>query len=163
MKVYHGTTDKIEQPLVAIGRPELDFGQGFYLTDKRKQAVEWARRMADRRLSSPIVNVYELDIEKVYSSFRCLKFEKYDMAWLDFIAGNRQGKKLWKGYDFVEVGIANDRVVDTVEGYIAGLISAEEALKRLMYFMPNNQICLLNQQMTDDYLHFVKAINIKEE
>jgi hypothetical protein len=57
MKVYHGTTDKIEQPLVAIGRPELDFGQGFYLTDKRKQAVEWARRMADRRLSSPIVNV----------------------------------------------------------------------------------------------------------
>ena len=30
MKVYHGGTQRIERPLVHLGRAGLDFGQGFY-------------------------------------------------------------------------------------------------------------------------------------
>ncbi|MBQ2193039.1 MAG: DUF3990 domain-containing protein, partial [Prevotella sp.] len=30
MVVYHGTTQKVDHPICKVGRPNLDFGQGFY-------------------------------------------------------------------------------------------------------------------------------------
>ena len=35
--VYHGATEIIEAPLNHVGRPRLDFGQGFYVTDLKNQ------------------------------------------------------------------------------------------------------------------------------
>ena len=32
MKVYHGSTQAVEYPLVGVGRENLDFGKGFYVT-----------------------------------------------------------------------------------------------------------------------------------
>ena len=46
MRVYHGGTEKIEFPDVSKGRPGLDFGQGFYVTDIQDQAESWADRMS---------------------------------------------------------------------------------------------------------------------
>ena len=57
-------------------------------------------------------------------------------------------------YDYIEGGIANDRVIDTVNLYISGLMSSDVALKRLAMHRPNNQICLLNQSLTDKYLEY---------
>ncbi len=31
IRVYHGSNEAIEKPLVNIGRPYLDFGTGFYI------------------------------------------------------------------------------------------------------------------------------------
>ena len=160
MKVYHGGTAIIKEPLAGIGRPGLDFGQGFYVTVHKKQACDWANRMADRRQLTPILNEYQLDRDIAMTGYKYLIFESYDKAWLDFIAGNRKGKQLWKGYDWIEGGVADDRVVDTVESYIAGLMSTEEALKRLTFLAPNNQICLLNQHLIDNCLKFVKYTEI---
>lgn len=42
MIVYHGGTQRIEHPLVHLGRAGLDFGLGFYLTDICQQAEDWA-------------------------------------------------------------------------------------------------------------------------
>ena len=69
----------------------------------------------------------------------------------------------WKDYDIIEGGIANDRVFNTIELYDAGLITKEEALTRLKYEKPNNQICIITQQIVDDYLHFVEAIDLRKE
>ena len=41
-KVYHGSIQQIEYPLVNVGRDNLDFGKGFYVTDIRNQAKTWA-------------------------------------------------------------------------------------------------------------------------
>ena len=30
--VYHGAADTVKNPLASYGRPDLDFGQGFYVT-----------------------------------------------------------------------------------------------------------------------------------
>ena len=43
--VYHGATEIIEAPLNHVGRPRLDFGQGFYVTDLKDQAIKWAKTM----------------------------------------------------------------------------------------------------------------------
>ena len=32
MEVFHGTTLIVDTPLVGVGRKNLDFGEGFYLT-----------------------------------------------------------------------------------------------------------------------------------
>lgn len=87
-----------------------------------------------------------------------LAFEHYDKAWLDFIAESRKEMRPWQDYDLIEGGVANDRVVDTVEAYIAGLISVELALSQLSYHKPNNQFCLLSQELTNRCLKFQRFI-----
>lgn len=74
--------------------------------------------------------------------------------WLDFIVGNRQGKNSAKDYDYVEGGIANDRVIDTVNLYITGFYDTESALQQLAFHKPNNQICILNQELLNKYLEY---------
>ena len=39
MKVYHGSTIIVREPLANVGRRNLDFGEGFYVTDLREQAI----------------------------------------------------------------------------------------------------------------------------
>lgn len=65
IKVYHGSTVSIEHPDCSAGRENLDFGKGFYLTDIREQAETWARRVAERSDTSPMLNVYILDRDTI--------------------------------------------------------------------------------------------------
>ena len=155
--VYHGSALEVSKPLVALGRPNLDFGQGFYVTDLREQAERWATRIATRRMAKPVLSFYEFDLDTA-KQYRYLKFDFYDKAWLDFIVANRKGKMEWKDYDVIEGGVANDNVIDTVEDYMRGRMSAEAALVELSKHRPNNQFCILNQEIIDLHLHFVESI-----
>lgn len=155
--VYHGSALEVSKPLVALGRPNLDFGQGFYVTDLREQAERWATRIATRRMAKPVLSFYEFDLETA-KQYRYLKFDFYDKAWLDFIVANRKGKMEWKDYDVIEGGVANDNVIDTVEDYMRGRMSAEATLVELSKHRPNNQFCILNQEIIDLHLHFVESI-----
>ena len=155
--VFHGSIIEVSKPLVALGRHNLDFGQGFYVTDLREQAERWATRIATRRMAKPVLSFYEFDLDAA-KQYRYLKFSFYDKAWLDFIVANRKGKMLWKDYDVVEGGVANDNVIDTVEDYMRGRMSAEAALVELSKHRPNNQFCILNQEIIDLHLHFVESI-----
>ena len=66
-------------------------------------------------------------------------------------------------YDVVEGGIANDNVIDTVEDYENGIITAEQALGQLRYKEVNHQICILNQEIVDKYLSFTSFEILKKE
>jgi len=158
IEVYHGGTEPIEHPLVSVGRPGLDFGQGFYVTAMREQAELWADRMALRRKADKILSVYTLDMGALRKKYSYLFFPKYDSDWLNFIANSRTGKRPWANYDCIEGGIANDRVIDMVEAYIAGTATAEFALSELSKHQPNHQICILNQQAIDECLHFKESL-----
>lgn len=154
LTVYHGSTQSVESPVCAFGRTRLDFGQGFYLTDIKEQAARWAKALADKRGMQPVLNIYTLDRERILSEGRCKIFTSYNDEWLDFIVANRRGENIAAQYDYIEGGIANDRVIDTVNLYIQGLIDSGTALQQLAFYKPNNQICLLNQSLTDKYLLF---------
>lgn len=157
MIVYHGSISEVRTPLVSLGRKNLDFGQGFYVTDHKKQAISWANRMSRRKLAPAILNIYDLDFESAKLKFRYLRFEAYNKSWLDFIVASRMGRKPWKFYDIVEGGVANDNVIDTVEDYIRGRMSAEAALAELSKHQPNNQICLLSQEAINTHLVFLES------
>ena len=152
--VYHGGTEKVEFPICKFGRRNLDFGQGFYVTDLRKQAVDWASQMADRRNLPPIINRYRLNRDAILAEARCKVFMAYDKEWLEFIVASRRGQNVADNYDYIEGGVANDRVIDTVNLYMAGLMDLDTALARLSEHRPNNQMCLLSQEISDKYLIF---------
>lgn len=99
LTVYHGSTVQVTAPIAKAGRENLDFGQGFYITDIREQAERWASRIVQ----------------------------------------------------------ANDRVIDTVEAYMNGMMTVEMALGQLSQHQPNNQFCLLSQALIDECLHFVSV------
>lgn len=160
MEVFHGSTIVIKQPLVAAGRKRLDFGQGFYVTDIRQQAESWAERMQRIREEVGVVNVYELDYEKIKERYRYYKFDYYDNAWLQFIIANRMGQKDVEKYDVIEGGVANDRVIDTVEAYMANMMTLETALRELSRHKPNNQLCITNQKIVDTCMVYIESYNI---
>lgn len=154
MRLYHASTVVIEKPDVLHSRDKLDFGRGFYLTSIREQAVRYAERFT-RRGKEAFVNEYELD--EVTPEFKVKSFPNYDEEWLDYVALCRKGQKAEPTYDVVSGGVANDKVFNTVDLYFAGIITKDEALGRLKYEKPNHQICILNGQMLDRHLHFIKA------
>lgn len=154
MIVYHGGTDKVEHPKVEVGRENLDFGKGFYITDIKQQAEEWAKRISDRRRLPWVINAYSLNIDSVLSNFRCKIFRDYNGEWLDFIVESRLGNKPWLKYDYIESGVANDRVIDTINLYMADLMTRDVAIGRLAEHRPNNQMCILNQEIIDKYLEY---------
>lgn len=150
--VYHGGTEQIVAPICKFGRPNLDFGQGFYVTDIRLQAENWATNVSRIRKKPAMLNKYIMDREAILKEARCKVFEAYDEEWLTFIVGNRTGENLAESYDYVEGGVANDRVIDTVNLYIAGLLDLGMALGELSKHQPNNQMCILNQELLNKYL-----------
>ena len=150
--LYHGSNAIVEQPLVDIGRKDLDFGPGFYLTPLFEQASKWAVRIKTiRRAGQDIVNIYEFTQPQ---NSKIKRFDAYNKEWLDFIVDSRTGKQPWKDYDIIEGGVADDRVIDAVEAYINGYAVVEHTLRQLVYHKPNYQICILSQEVVDKCLQF---------
>ena len=156
---------KIEYPEISKGRTKVDFGQGFYLTDIKSQAEKWSKVIAIRKGPAfrPIVNMFELN-EDLFnqSDFRIKRFEEYNIEWLQYVVDCRREGNLQKQYDLVEGGVANDNVIDTVEDFENGRITAEQALGQLVYKQVNHQICIRNQQIIDKYLQFVSSYQIQK-
>ena len=162
--LYHGSYIEVTSPRANVGRRNLDFGRGFYVTTLKEQAEKWAIIIGGRHNDEDwgIVNEYEFD-EDTLTQYKVLRFPTYDIQWLDFVVANRQGKEATQGYDAVEGGVANDQVIDTVEDYEMGRITAEQALDQLRFKKPNHQLCIRNQEILDKHLHYRRSYIIKDE
>lgn len=161
--LYHGGTVEVREPLTNVGRADLDFGPGFYLTNDHSQAISWAKTKASRkRYAKAIVNIYAFDTDRFLAEglYKIKLFPEYNMEWLDFIAASRKQQKPWLGFDWIEGGIANDRVIATVDAYTDGYMTAEMAIDKLINENIRHQVCILNQEIIDKYLTFVKSEEI---
>lgn len=166
MILYHGSSVEVSAPLAKVGRRNLDFGHGFYVTKIEEQARAWAIVIASRkgRNVCPVLNTYTFDrtqAEKDGIRFKC--FDTYNLEWLDYVVACRRGKDISADYDVVEGGVANDNVIDTVEDYEKGIITAEQALGQLRYKNVNHQICILSQVVIDKYLRHMSSIAFMAE
>lgn len=159
MRLYHGSYLEVRNPNVMFGRQEVDFGQGFYLTRLRSQAVRWAKFVADRRPGrTPILNVYSFDVNAARKQVLRYKiFETYNLEWLDYVVDCRQSGALQQKYDVIEGGVANDNVIDTVEDFENGIITAELALGQLKFKSVNHQLCIRSQLVVNMHLRFLKS------
>ncbi|MBR5686748.1 MAG: DUF3990 domain-containing protein [Prevotella sp.] len=162
--LYHGSYISVPNPLTGVGRRELDFGPGFYVTKLQEQAERWARRVCViRAVDTPLLSIYTFNEEALPADTRILQLEHYNQEWLDFIVSSRRGEEPWQGYDIIEGGVANDQVIDTVEDYFAGRITAEQAIGQLRFAKPTHQMCISNQTIVDSCLRFVVSEPVAKE
>jgi hypothetical protein len=69
LKLYHGSNVVVDAPIITNRFSTLDFGTGFYTTINELQAVEFAKKVVQRRKSgAPHVSVFEID--EAISRFR---------------------------------------------------------------------------------------------
>jgi hypothetical protein len=144
----------VEFPDTLHSRNYLDFGRGFYLTSLYEQAVRYAQRFK-RRGQQAWLNTYEFSFNDD-SQWKIMKFDSYDEHWLDFVAQCRDGKDVGD-YDMVIGGIANDRVILTLDRYFANEISQEEALGLLRFEKPNIQYCIRTERMLRECLTYINS------
>lgn len=131
MKVYHGSNVRVEKPTIIISNRYLDFGYGFYTTTNKAQAENFAKKVSARRGGVALLNIYELDENVIASSVKVKKFNGADAEWLKFVADNRNGVYSGKSYDLIIGAVANDDVYQTLQLYLSGLYSEEQALSAL--------------------------------
>lgn len=157
MRVYHSSNCIVERPDTAHSRDYLDFGRRFYVTTLESQAVNYARWFT-RRGQAANLNSYVFN-EEALSVLNVPRFDAYDGEWIDFVMTCRRGEDDSE-WDVVAGGIADDRVFTTVDLFFAGEISREEALRRLIYVRPNDQVCIRTQKALDLLLTFESAREI---
>lgn len=151
MKLYHSSDVYVTTPDTPHSRDFLDFGKGFYLTTIHDQAVRYAQRFL-RRHRDAWLNSYEFEP----AEWNILRFQAYDKEWLDFVAKCREGRDD-SNYDLVIGGIANDRVIQTLDRFFNGELSENDALGLLKYEKPNIQYCVRSQKMLDECMKHLES------
>lgn len=158
MKIYHGSYVEVSIPDVHHSRKNVDFGQGFYVTPLKDQAVQWSMRFK-RHQQKAVVTSYDFDEIECRKNYKILEFASYSREWLEYIVNCRRGQCIEEA-DVVIGGVANDKVFNTIELYFEGLIEQDEAIKRLRYEKPNLQMCIRNQKIIEQHLRFVESEEI---
>lgn len=159
MTVYHSSNQCFFAPDVEHSRDALDFGKGFYVTRLKEQAEKYANRFL-RAGEDAYIHVFEYYPN---SDLTIKVFDSYNEDWLEFVCSCRQGSDVYKRFDIIEGGVANDKVFQTVDLYMAGIYNKDQALQNLAYEMPNNQLCFITQTAIDKCLKFVEHKKINHE
>lgn len=144
LAVFHGTIKRFDKIDLKKSHNRRDFGMGFYTTILESQAKEWAYRLSQRERTN-IYYVYQYTFNES-EQLKIKRFDSLNQEWLEFIKRNRSGGGLSHGYDVVIGPVADDNTMETIQLYIAGILSANEAVERLRYNKVNNQISFHTEQ-----------------
>lgn len=137
MKLYHGSNVEVGVPDLRKSKPYKDFGQGFYLSADRGQAMRMAEQKTMQLLcGEPVVSEFEFDEKLMQSNELKVKvFTDYSVEWATFILKNRDMREQHPthDYDIVYGPIADDGVTFQLRRFQSGVISIEELVKELQY------------------------------
>lgn len=161
MLLYHGSSVAVEKPRLVPQNRFLDFGFGFYTTTNKIQAEDFAVKVASSRKGHAIVNVYEIDDEVISNKLKVKRFNGADEEWLDFVALNRMGAYGGDKFDLIIGPVADDNVYMTVQTFLAGVISKQQALEALKIKKLFSQYVFTNDKAMT-FLQFVDAEEIEK-
>lgn len=161
MKIYHGSLEVVDHPVILLPNRKLDYGEGFYTTTSWEQSKEWVeRRMLEKQSQYGYVNVYEFDAERM-PEFKSLIFSEPNKEWAEFVMANRTQKGFTHDYDIVYGPVANDRVYLQFGLYEAGAISIETLIRELKTYKLVDQY-LFHTEKALTSLCFVDAVKIEK-
>lgn len=154
LKLYHGSRDEIVNPKLGRRTTDKEYGDGFYMTQDREKAKEWALS------NNPIkcegyVHEYELDtdglevcfIEEEYGLFELLAIISKNKEYLRNIISTKEMAieliekyydEYFEEYDIVVGHRFDGRYMHFIEKAIQGEISIEY-LEELLKTMSNEQ------------------------
>lgn len=163
MIIYHGSNMNIGEPRIVQSNRALDFGIGFYATTIKEQAKKWAIRKSTNFKGevdgTPTILIYELDLESAKKYYKVHEYKEVNSEWLRFILMNRKNINSKSPYDITIGEVADDQVFATINLLEKGWIEFDNAIKRLKFKEPNNQICINNKMVIDSYL---RCIGVEE-
>lgn len=161
MKVYHGSLEIVEHPIILPANRRLDYGEGFYATTSKEQSTEWAKkRMFEKHADVGYVNVYEFDDQQL-AACKSLIFSEPTEEWAAFVMANRTQKEFTHDYDIVFGPVANDKVYLQFGLYETGAISVGTLIRELKTYTLVDQY-LFHTAKALTALHFVEAIKIEK-
>ena len=140
MILYHGSNQDFAKIDLSKSKDRRDFGKGFYTTTIREQALQWGYNIVNR-FGGEGIFLYEFEFSPS-PELLSKRFSKISDEWFDFILSNRTYDGLQHSFDFVQGPVANDKIVLTITGFIDGLYTRKEAMRRLRYSKANDQISL---------------------
>lgn len=159
IKLYHGSTVAVRKPSLRPGRPNADFGKGFYTTSVKEQAVRWAHIRQEREYAPrAVVSVYEFDESLLDNAdLNIRRFTGADEPWLLFVTDCRKSRP--HDYDLVQGPVANDKVFTTVNLFESGVLSAEAAILQLKAYKTYDQLSFHTPRVIGT-LKFVKSFEV---
>lgn len=129
--IYHGDAHIVVHLELPRDGRLWDFGYGFYGTESLRQAKRWA--LTRRPVSAVTCYVY-----KESSGLDVLSFPEMSEEWLDFIVSCRRGSG--HDHDIVEGPMADNRIWNYVEDFVAGEITREAFWELVIFRHPTHQI-----------------------
>lgn len=159
IRLYHGSTVAVRKPSLRPGRPNADFGKGFYTTSNLEQAERWAHIKQEREEAErAVVSVYEFG-ELLLNSpdLNIRRFTGADEPWLYFVTDCRRSRG--HNYDLVQGPVANDKVVATVNLFESGVLSAEAAILHLKAYKTYDQLSFHTEKVIKA-LKFVEFLDV---
>ena len=148
--LYHASDHIVDIPDIKFPghRNNCDFGNGFYLTERKQIAEEWVIRNP-----SPVINVYSLDAQR-----RDI-FYLDGVNWVKTILGFRERVYSVHFKSPIICGpIANDRMNDALPIFMQGIIGDLRLLRCLDFCKLGNQYLFRNSAKN---LSFVKSYSLK--
>jgi len=163
MELYHGCNVIVEKPILVPQQRTLDFGQGFYTTMNKEQAIEFAKKVGARRESEKgYVSIYEIiDYKQLKNDLAVLEFLSPDYDWLDFVFENRNGTYDGKAYDIIFGPVADDVIYRTFIAYEDGILTKDETIARLKVKKLFNQITFCTETALS-YLKYAGNFEVSE-
>lgn len=175
MIVYHGSNHLMETPIFHGGKRTNDYGYGFYTTESRDLAKEWACAKNENRF----VNSYELKLEGL--SILNLNHPEYNILnWLALLTHYRS---YWqKGsiaesakdylqkhfyinpepYDIIIGYRADDSYFSFAQDFISGTISLAKLAKAMKLGKLGEQI-VLKSKKAFTHINFLDAEAVNAE
>ncbi|GHV37961.1 hypothetical protein FACS1894187_15980 [Synergistales bacterium] len=166
MTLYHGTIYDFNTIDINRGKPNKDFGRGFYTSRVEQHAVSLAKRnklieetrlvKLGRRLTvTAWLYTYEFDMINL-EALSVRDFKTADHEWVKFVTKNRASRAKLHDYDIIIGPTANDDTNATIGLYMLGAygdIDSEEAIDTfLRLILPERlppQIFFGSQKATD--------------
>jgi hypothetical protein len=159
MTIYHGSSVIVETPELRYSVRALDFGKGFYTTTNEEQAVQFARKVHERKIregaENPgcFISSYSIDYAAMQKRLSILTFDAPDEAWLDFVMANRGETYTGKKYDVIYGPVANDTVYRALVGYETGLYTKKQTIEQLAVRKLFSQMAFTTEKSLS-FLHF---------
>jgi|GEM_PF-12254 len=138
--LYHGSNRDFNNIDLSKSKEKRDFGKGFYTTTVKEQAQQWGFNMFNR-FGGDGIFLYEFEFN-TSEDLRSRIFTGISDEWFDFILENRLRGGLLHNFDYIQGPVANDKTFLTITGFIDGIFSREEAMRRLQYSKSNDQLSI---------------------
>ena len=167
--IFHGSENVIKSPSCDFNNSNNDFGKGFYCTNDRNLACEWACSSD----TDGYVNEYRLELEGL--SVLSLSDRKYNIFnWLYVLLNNRKfrlrndvakhAKKYvidnfavdYMNYDVIIGTRADDSYFSFANAFLNNNISLSQ-LEKMMKFDKSNEQMVLKSEKAFNAIKFVKS------